>query len=201
MIPLGKTNQMKEIKDEVLNLTSSPLYKYRSENNFLPVIGEGNHDADIMFIGEAPGKNEALTGRPFCGASGKVLDELLESVNLKRADVYITNIVKDRPPGNRDPLPEEIEFYAPFLERQIDIIKPKIIATLGRFSMTFILERYGSVEQNKTIGELHGQQVRISTNFGDIILVPLYHPAASIYNRHLKESLMTDIKIVKTLTI
>ncbi len=201
MTSLDKTHLMREVEDEVLNLKSSPLYKYRLENNFFPVIGEGSHNAKIMFIGEAPGKNEALTGRPFCGASGKVLDELLDSINLNRADVYTTNIVKDRPPGNRDPLPEEIEFYAPFLERQINIIKPKIIATLGRFSMAFILQKYGASEHSQTISQLHGQEIKISTNFGDIILIPLYHPAASIYNRHLKEFLMADIKIVKTLTI
>ena len=104
-----KHERLKKIRDEILNLTASPLYPYRTKNNYLPVIGEGNHDAKIMFIGEAPGKNEAETGRPFCGAAGKVLDELLRDIGIARADVYVTNIVKDRPPENRDPLPEEIE--------------------------------------------------------------------------------------------
>src|SRR6185369_9841504 len=101
---MSKSDQMKEIKDEVVELKNSPLYAYRTENKYFPVIGEGSHDANIMFVGEAPGKNEAMTGKPFCGASGRVLTEMVESVGLKREDVYITNVVKDRPPENRDPL-------------------------------------------------------------------------------------------------
>src|SRR4051812_29063692 len=118
---------LKEIEDEVMNLKSSPLYSERIKNKVFPVIGEGDNFAKIMFIGEAPGKNEAATGRPFCGAAGRILDELLASVNISRKDVYITSIVKDRPPFNRDPLPEEIESYGPFLDRQIEIIQPKFI--------------------------------------------------------------------------
>src|SRR3990167_376545 len=114
---------MRKIKDEVVALKKSPLYKFRIESKNLPVIGEGSHYSKIMFIGEAPGRNEAKTGRPFCGAAGKILDKLLEHANISRNDVYITNIVKDRPPYNRDPLPDEIEAYAPFLDRQINIIK------------------------------------------------------------------------------
>ena len=109
--------ELKKIKDEVVALVASPLYAYRVDNDYLPVIGEGSHSAKIMFVGEAPGKNEAKTGRPFCGRAGKVLDNLLASVGIDRQDVYVTNIVKDRPQGNRDPLPEEIEIYAPFLDR------------------------------------------------------------------------------------
>src|SRR3989344_4714607 len=96
-----------------------------------------------MFIGEAPGKNEAATGRPFCGVSGRILDELFVSAGIDRKNVYVTNIVKDRPPANRDPLPEEISTYARFLDRQIDIIQPKVIATLGRFSMDYIMRQFG----------------------------------------------------------
>src|SRR3989344_9115887 len=102
---------LRKIKDEVIALKKSPLYTFRIENKNLPVIGEGDHFAKIMFIGEAPGRNEAKTGRPFCGAAGKIFDELLASAGIKREDVYVTNIVKDRPPQNRDPLPEEIELY------------------------------------------------------------------------------------------
>ena len=130
-----KSEALKKIKEEIIALKESPLYSYRTENKYFPVIGEGSHDADIVFIGEAPGRNEAETGRPFCGRSGKLLDEFLVSIDLQREKVYITSIVKDRPPQNRDPLPAEIELYAPFLDRQIEIIKPKVIATLGRFSM------------------------------------------------------------------
>ena len=116
---------MRKVKDEIINLKESPLHTYRVENNNFPVIGEGSHFAKIIFIGEAPGKNEALTGKPFCGASGKILDQLLDSVGIKREDVYVTNIVKDRPPENRDPTPNEIELYAPFLDMQINIILRK----------------------------------------------------------------------------
>ena len=118
-----KFEMMKAIRDELFHFKQSPLYEYRMQNKYYPVVGEGSHSAKVMFIGEAPGKNEAETARPFCGKSGKVLDAMLESIELNRSDVYITNIVKDRPPENRDPTPEEIKLYAPFLDRQIDIIK------------------------------------------------------------------------------
>ena len=117
---------LKEIRDEIMNLSVSPLYEYRTTNNYFPVIGEGDHYAKIMFIGEAPGEQEAKKGRPFIGASGRMLDELLKSIGLARESVYITNIVKDRPPDNRDPRKDEIKLYTPFLERQIQIIQPKV---------------------------------------------------------------------------
>src|SRR3989338_758977 len=122
-----RTELLRKIKDEIVALKESPLYAERIKNKVFPVIGEGSHDSQIMFVGEAPGKNEAATGKPFCGASGRILDELLASAEIKRADVYVTNIVKDRPPFNRDPLPEEIAVYGPFLDRQIEIIEPEII--------------------------------------------------------------------------
>jgi DNA polymerase len=111
--------KMQEVRDDLLQLKESPLYEYRVSNKYFPVVGEGSHTAHILFIGEAPGKNEAETGRPFCGKSGKVLDNMLESIHLNRSDVYITNIVKDRPQENRDPTAEEIKVYAPFF-RQTD---------------------------------------------------------------------------------
>ena len=140
MAELEKTDLLRQIRDEILNLKGSPLYRVRVAAGVHPVIGEGNHRARFMFIGEAPGRNEAATGRPFCGAAGKVLDALFVSTDgaLKREDVYVTNIVKDRPPQNRDPLPEEIAAYAPFLERQIEIIRPGVIVALGRFSMDYL---------------------------------------------------------------
>src|SRR3989344_4655336 len=128
----NRTELLRQIKEEVVKLKESPLYKERIRTRMLPVIGEGNHYAQIMFVGEAPGRTEAMTGRPFSGAAGKVLDGLLKSVGIERQDVYITNVVKDRPPNNRDPLPEEISLYAPFLDRQIEIIRPKVIVALGR---------------------------------------------------------------------
>src|SRR3990167_740933 len=172
----NRTAQLKKIRDEIWNLSKSPLYKYRIKNKYFPVIGEGNHNAKIVFIGEAPGQREAETGRPFCGAAGKVLDELLASVGLVRKDVYITNVVKDRPPNNRDPEPVEIELYSPYLWRQIEILKPEVIATLGRFSMRFILEKFDLPEKNQSITILHGKPLDAIANYGPIVILPLYHP-------------------------
>ena len=185
---------LKEIKDEVVALVASPLFSERVKNKYFPVLGEGNHSAEIVFVGEAPGKNEAKTGRPFCGRAGKVLDDLLVSVGIVRSDVYVTNIVKDRPPGNRDPFPDEIEIYAPFLDRQIKIIKPKMVATLGRFSMQYIMSRYGLEWELDSISKLHGKVF----DTADFKFVPLYHPAAAIYNQHLLDTLKEDFKILKT---
>ncbi len=193
----NKKELMKAVRDEVLGLEASPLYSYRVENHYFPVIGEGSHDAPIMFIGEAPGQNEAKTARPFCGASGKILDELLAGIGLARESVYITNIVKDRPPENRDPSPAEIMVYSPFLDRQIDIIRPKVIATLGRFSMKYILEKYGAIESAEPISNLHGKTIRALAPHGEVLVLPLYHPAATIYNQSLKETLKKDFQVLK----
>ncbi|MCR4279546.1 MAG: uracil-DNA glycosylase [Candidatus Zambryskibacteria bacterium] len=192
---LGKEEALEKIAKEVLNLTTSPLYEYRVENNYLPVFGEGSANAEIIFVGEAPGKNEAITGKPFCGRAGKMLDTLLESAGISREEVYITSIVKDRPPKNRDPKPDEIALYAPFLDKQIEIIKPKVVATLGRFSMEYIMRRYGLEGEIKTIGELHGKVFQ-APNFK---LVPLYHPAATVYNQRLLGTLKEDFKVLTTL--
>ncbi len=191
-----RRERLRAIRDAVVNLHDSPLYEYRTGNGYFPVIGEGDHCADIMFIGEAPGKNEAETGRPFCGASGRVLDELLASIELERADVYVTNILKDRPPNNRDPQRAEIELYAPFLERQIEIIQPKVIATLGRFSMEFILRRYGAHQASQRISQLHGTVVKVRTGYGRASVVPLYHPAAALYNASQRDTLEQDFKVL-----
>src|SRR3990167_9382858 len=190
----SKDALLKEIKDEVVVLTASPLYGERVKNKYFPVIGEGNHSAEIVFIGEAPGENEAKTGKPFCGRAGKVLDMLLASVGIERKDVYVTNIVKDRPPANRDPFPDEITVYAPFLDRQIEIIKPKIIATLGRFSMQYVMNRYGLEWEVAPISTLHGKIF----NTEKFKYTPLYHPAAAIYNQHLLSTLKEDFKVLKT---
>jgi len=189
-----RTAQLKRIRDEVFNLKSSPLYEYRRRNNYFPVLGEGSHEAKIMFIGEAPGKNEAQTGRPFCGAAGKVLDDLLASVGITRADVYITNIVKDRPPENRDPLPSEIEIYGPFLDRQIEIIQPQIIATLGRYSMQYIMQKFDLSDVLRSISQMHGRLFDTKASYGAIKILSLYHPAATIYNRELLKDLQTDFQ-------
>lgn len=187
---------MKKIRDEILSLAESPLYQYRVDNKNLPVIGEGSHHAEIIFVGEAPGKNEAETGKPFCGKSGKVLDHLLGSVGIDRKDVYVTNVVKDRPPGNRDPLPEEIALYAPFLDRQIEIIKPKVIATLGRFSMAYVMKKFDLEDVLQPISALHGKVFSAHTSYGDISIIPLYHPAVAVYNSNMIDTLKKDFEIL-----
>lgn len=196
--PEQRDEKLRAIRDELLNFKESPLYRYRVENNYFPVIGQGNHYATIMFIGEAPGQNEAKTGRPFCGAAGRILDQLLEKVGIKREDVYITNIIKDRPQNNRDPEPEEIELYAPFLDRQIEIIKPKVIVTLGRFSMAYIMKKFGLEHELKPISVLHGtvHQANSLLSF-PVTIIPMYHPAAAIYNSITKEQLFKDFEILK----
>ncbi|MCX6712914.1 MAG: uracil-DNA glycosylase [Candidatus Vogelbacteria bacterium] len=185
---------LKQIKDEVLTLKASPLFKYRNENKYYPVVGEGDHFAKIMFVGEAPGQTEAKTARPFCGTAGKVLDRLIESAGLKREQVYITNLVKDRPPGNRDPKPEEILLYSKFLDRQIEIIQPKVIATLGRFSMAYLMDKFGVSEKDEPISKLHGKAFKVKAEYGPLKLVILYHPAVAVYNPNLFGVLEKDFK-------
>lgn len=196
---MTKTEKMREIRDELFIFEASPLYKYRKENKYFPVIGEGNHDADVLFIGEAPGKNEAEQGRPFCGRSGKMLDSLLESIGLDRSDVYITNVVKDRPPQNRDPKPEEIELYAPFLDRQVEIIEPKVVATLGRFSMEYMFKHFNAEDQLESISKMHGNLFEVEAPFGSVSLMPLYHPAVALYNGGMKDTLLADFKKLKAI--
>lgn len=176
--------ELKKIKEEVLSCKKCFLYKNRK----FPVIGEGNHEAKIMFTGEAPGANEDKTGRPFCGASGRVLDELLESISLRREDVYIANIIKCRPPNNRDPKPEEIKECSHFLERQIKLINPKIICPLGRYASYFIFNLFGI--ESESIGKIHGKIFK-KDNFK---IIPLYHPAVAVYNANMKEDLKKDFR-------
>lgn len=145
------------------------------------VFGEGNADADILFIGEAPGKNEDEQGKPFVGAAGKFLNEMLASINLDRSDVYITNIVKYRPPNNRDPLPEEKTDFLPYLQAQIEVIQPKLVVPLGRHSMNCFLP-------DLQISKVHGQPKRYK---GQVYL-PLYHPAAALYNGDMRATLLED---------
>ncbi len=143
--------------------------------------GDGNPDADIMFIGEAPGKKEDELGKPFVGAAGKFLNEMLEGIGMKRQDVYITNIVKYRPPNNRDPEPEERAAFLPYLNRQIDIIQPKLIVLLGRHSLNALLP-------DLRISAVHGQPKRT----GGQVYLPLFHPAAALYNGGMRQTLVTD---------
>lgn len=193
---MTKKEKVKKLKKEVKNLKDSPLYEYRIKNNYKPVIGRGSLNADIMFIGEAPGKNEAETGKPFVGAAGKVLDNLLRSVNLDRTKVCISNVVMDRPPQNRDPYPSEIRLYAPFVFSLIEIINPKVIATLGRISMREVFKHYGLEERLDTISKIHGRIFKAKNS--DIEIVPLYHPAAALYNRNLMETMKKDFQKLKS---
>jgi DNA polymerase len=196
---MSKRDEMKKIRDAVFELEESALYAYRTENKYLPVIGDGSCDASIVFIGEAPGKNEALTGKPFCGASGQILDQLLAHINVKREDIYITNIVKDRPEHNRDPKAEEIKLYAPFLIRQLEIIQPKVIATLGRFSMDFIMRHFGLESEIESISKIHGKTFEVDASWGKVRIVPLYHPAVAVYNRTRISELEKDFEVIKKL--
>lgn len=185
--------EMEQIKNEVLDCRKCPLYKTR----IYPVIGEGSHQAKIIFVGEAPGLNESKTGRPFCGAAGKILDGLLESVGIKRKDVYITNILKDRPPQNRNPQKEEIEACAPYLERQIEVIKPEVICALGNYSMVYIFEKYGLKDKIQGISKIHGQIFESQSLFHSIKIIPFYHPAVATYNPNMKEVLRRDFKVLE----
>lgn len=194
---MSKYDELKKIRDELLVFKESPLYEYRTANKYFPVIGEGNHDATILFVGEAPGKNEALTGKPFCGAAGNFLTELIESIGLKREQVYITNVVKDRPQDNRDPLPDEIELYAPFLNRQIDIIQPKVIATLGRHSMNYVMKKFDLELELEPISKIHGRAFETTASYGPISIATFYHPAAALYNGGMRDTLKRDFEILK----
>jgi len=157
------------------------------------VPGEGNPDAQIMFIGEAPGFNEDLQGRPFVGQAGKLLEKTLKEVlNLNRSDVYITNIVKFRPPDNRDPFPNEIEACKKWLDSQISIIQPKIIATLGRYSM-------GKFIPDVTISRTHGQSRFVTFNNQKFIVFPMYHPAAALRAGAVMEQFILDFNKLKSL--
>lgn len=187
--------ELKKMRDFLLSDESAPLYQYRTENNYFPVIGEGTHGASIVFVGEAPGQTEAKTGRPFCGAAGKFLDVMLESIGLDRTSVYITNLVKDRPPENRDPTPEEIAYYSPLLIKQLELIKPSCVVTLGRYSMAFLMQYYGLGESLESISKIHGKVFTPSK--GEMSIVTLYHPAVALYNGGMRANLLEDFKVLQ----
>ena len=149
------------------------------------VMGSGNLDAEIVLIGEAPGKKEDLTGLPFVGASGKFLDAMLAAADLERSDVYITNIVKYRPPNNRDPSAAEKAAFLPYLLQQLQIINPKVIITLGRHSMAYFLP-------GMKIGDIHGQAQQVTMDGLNLLVIPLFHPAAALYNGSLRQTLLDD---------
>jgi len=156
------------------------------------VFADGNSNADIVFIGEAPGKNEDEQGKPFVGAAGRFLNEMLAGIGLQREDIYITNIVKYRPPNNRDPWPDEKKAFLPYLQAQLEVIQPKIVATLGRHSMNCFLP-------DLQISRVHGQPKRIKLRMKagkddvlEIVILPLFHPAAALYNGAMRQTLIDD---------
>jgi DNA polymerase len=187
-------NQQKNANSKLLDRIRAEI----TEKNICPdlakeatnlVMGVGDENADIMFIGEAPGKNEDLRGEPFVGAAGKFLDEMLAQIGLSRTQVYITNIVKYRPPNNRDPLPDEKKAFWPYLLRQIMIIQPKVIVTLGRHSMEYFLP-------DRRITQIHGQPKRIRFGGEKVVIMPLYHPAAALYNGGMRKTLIEDFHLI-----
>jgi DNA polymerase len=194
---ITRQSQLDTIAHALRELATSPLFEYRQQNKYKVVPGEGNAHAKIMLIGEAPGEWEAKSGRPFVGASGRLLDSLLQSIGLNRADVFITNVVKDRPPDNRPPTAPEIRLYAPFLREQIDIIQPPIIATLGRFAMEFLFDFFQMPEKGQKISKLHGARLQAQASYGQVTVIPLYHPAVALYTTEQRETLAADFQVLR----
>jgi len=188
-------DNLEKINKEILDCQKCLLYKTRTN----PVSGEGDPHTKIMFIGEAPGNNEDKEGRPFCGAAGKILDKLLESTGIKREEIFIANILKCRPPENRNPLKEEIDACGSFLDKQIEIIKPKILCTLGNFSTSYILEKYGLKDQIQGISKIHGKVFEIKILSDIMKIVPFYHPAVATYNMNMIGTLKSDFQLLKNL--
>lgn len=183
---MTKQQRLEHLKNEI---TNNNICAHLAETATKLVFGDGNIEARVLFIGEAPGKQEDIAGKPFVGASGKFLNEMLESIGMSREEVYITNIVKYRPPKNRDPKPTEKAAFLPYLIKQIDIIDPKLIVTLGRHSMGMLLP------PGLKINEVHGQL----QNYKGRAYLPLYHPAAALYNGALRKTLKDDFKLIPSL--
>ena len=193
---MDKQQQLDAIRQKILDDAVTPELAATATQL---VFGKGSPDAELVFIGEAPGKNEDLKGEPFVGAAGKFLDEMLQSVNLQRSDVYITNIVKYRPPNNRDPSPEEKKAFLPYLQAQLETIQPKVVITLGRHSTNCFLP-------DLQISREHGQPKRVKLAFRDdrtnptqvleVVILPLFHPAAALYNGGLRQTLLDDFAAI-----
>jgi len=177
---------LNELNQEIAVCQRCDLYKYRTR----AVPGEGAEDAEIMFIGEAPGWHEDQQGRPFVGPAGQYLDSLLAMINLKREQVYITNVVKSRPPGNRDPLPQEITACRQWLDRQIEVICPRLIVTLGRYSMAMFFP-------GKSISKIHGTVQKRD----NIIYYAMYHPAAALHQQSLRQVIEADMLKIPSLLV
>ncbi len=174
-------SELTEMYEQIRVCTKCDLAKGRT--NAVP--GEGPQPADVMFIGEAPGFHEDRAGRPFVGAAGQYLDELLKLIGMQREQVYICNVIKCRPPQNRDPLPEEMEACRPYLDKQLELVKPKVVITISRFAMARWFP-------DKKISEIHGKPKK----FGPLVVLPMYHPAAALHQPSLKRVLEEDFKRV-----
>lgn len=192
-----KEKALKDLRAQLIAASDSPLYTVRTEGRYFPVIGEGHPDAALMFVGESPGKTEAQEGRPFTGQSGTVLEELLASIGLKREDIYITNLVLDYPGTKREPTPAEIAYYTPYMDAIIDIIRPAVIIPLGRFAAWSVLKKFDLPEAEQRISEMHGKLIKTSASYGDIHVVPLFHPAAVLYSASMKTTLKQDFQKLK----
>lgn len=183
---MTKKDQLEKIKQAELKI-DLPLKDTATHL----VFGSGNPNAKIIFLGEAPGRFEDLSGLPFVGQAGKVLDNLLQEINLKREDVFISSVLHYRPPNNRDPKPEEILAFEPFVDQTIEIIQPKLIVTLGRFSLNKFLP-------NQKISQVHGQPHQIKWKNLNLTILPLYHPAAALRKGSLKQTLTSDFQQIKS---
>ncbi len=191
---MSKQQQLEKLKQEIENELDCPL-KDTATNM---VFGKGNPDAELVFIGEAPGAEEDKQGIPFVGRAGKELDKYLRNIGLTIDDVYIANILKYRPPKNRDPSTSEIESHAPYLLKQLHIIKPKVIATLGNYSTKFALGGWTvkGIKSVKGITTLHGQKHTVKLDGIFSTLIPLYHPAAMLYNPKLRDAFERDMLVI-----
>jgi len=185
---LSKEKHMEALTKRVAECTRCALSKTRKR----AVVGEGELNTFIMLVGEAPGYYEDLQGRPFVGAAGKVLDRLLEEIVVKRSSVYITNIVKSRPPNNRAPRREEIEACSPYLDEQLEIIRPKVVVSLGRFSAAYLMEKFGL--RPAPISVIHGRPYDASAPHGPVLAFPLYHPAVALYKNGMEKELFEDAR-------
>lgn len=184
---------MKKIEKEIKNCKKCELWKTRNK----PLVGDGSVDADILVIGESPGYYEDLKNKAFVGEAGKILDQLLNLINLKRDEIYITNILKCHPPKNHNPSRHEIDSCSNYLYRQINIIKPKIIMTLGKYASKELFVRF-NLEFSK-ISELHGKVFEAETNFGKVKIIPLYHPAVACYNNEMIGVLKDDFRKLRNI--
>lgn len=182
---------MEKIRNHVLECQKCELYKSKKKY----VFGEGNESARIMFIGEAPGHNEDVLGRPFVGRAGNILNEMLGSVNMDRGDIYLSNVLKCRPPNNRNPTTNEINACSPYLREQISFLNPHTIVTLGNYATDFVLGLF-NIKNKEGISAIHGKVFNVSTLSGIIRIVPMYHPAVATYNPDMKKTLLKDMKVL-----